>query len=291
MTTTDIENEKRRRTTPSRPTWDVRREGEGSSGEPRQPTSVPAAVPAWWSPASRRRTAVLEPSSRARSPRRCARGVLLPLLLPIVSAAAIVFYVDQPLAALLAGGEWGSLVIASILMLVDPRRASSWISAPPDLRTSTLAVMVAVLFLFVGASRAHHARRERGQAGAARRPAGLRGADRRRRRHDRGRRPRPTLKFQATNFDTVGRRQPDRLRPRRRHAHARVRREGVHRVRARGEPGQQTGLAARSSSARAPTRSTAPSRATAPPGWRPRSRSPRVRRLDGYDDDSDDSGE
>jgi len=95
-------------------------------------------------------TALLEPASRDRAEAWRTR-VLLPLLLPIVSAAAIFFYVINLSRALLAGGEWGSLVIASILVLAI-LGVVAWISAHPDLRTSTLAVMVAVLFLFIGAT-------------------------------------------------------------------------------------------------------------------------------------------
>src|SRR5262245_45813370 len=61
-------------------------------------------------------TALLEPAAKGHAEAWRTR-VLLPLLLPIVSAAAIFFYVINLSRALLAGGEWGSLVIASILVL------------------------------------------------------------------------------------------------------------------------------------------------------------------------------
>src|SRR3954470_6105625 len=77
--------------------------------------------------------------------------VLLPLLLPIASVAAIFFYVINLSRALLAGGKWGSLVIASILVLAI-LGVVAWISAHPNLRTSSLAVIVAVLFLVIGAT-------------------------------------------------------------------------------------------------------------------------------------------
>jgi plastocyanin len=77
--------------------------------------------------------------------------VILPILLPIVSAATIFFYVINLSRVLLTGGEWGSLVIVSILVLTI-LGMMAWISAHPNLRTGTLAVMVAVLFLFIGAA-------------------------------------------------------------------------------------------------------------------------------------------
>jgi plastocyanin len=97
-----------------------------------------------------RPTALFQPSSTPHDEALRTR-VVIPLLLPIVSAAAIFFYVVNLSRALLAGGEWGSLVIASILVLVI-LGVVAWISAHPNLRTSTLAVMVAVLFLFIGAA-------------------------------------------------------------------------------------------------------------------------------------------
>jgi plastocyanin len=131
-------------------------DGEGSGGElvPAADAGAGAAVPAVVVPGSaddpKARTTVFEPSSSAKSEAWRTR-VVLPLLLPIASAAAIFFYVINLSRALLAGGEWGSLVIASILVL-SILGVVSWISAHPNLRTSTLAVMVAVLFLFIGAT-------------------------------------------------------------------------------------------------------------------------------------------
>lgn len=94
-------------------------------------------------------TALLEPSPKPRDEALRTR-LLLPILLPIAAAATIFFFVINLSRALLAGGEWGSLVIASIITLVILGGAA-WISAMPDLRTSTLAVIVAMLFLLIGA--------------------------------------------------------------------------------------------------------------------------------------------
>lgn len=95
-------------------------------------------------------TALFEPGETPRSEAIRTR-VILPILLPIVSAATIFFYVINVSRVLLAGGEWGSLVIASILVLTILGMIA-WISAHPDVRTSTLAVMIAILFLFIGAA-------------------------------------------------------------------------------------------------------------------------------------------
>src|SRR5262245_46850678 len=95
-------------------------------------------------------TALFEPSETPRSEAIRTR-VILPILMPIVSAAALFFYVINLSRVLLAGGEWGSLVIASILVL-GILGTVAWISAHPNLGTGTLAIMVAVLFLFIGAA-------------------------------------------------------------------------------------------------------------------------------------------
>ena len=65
--------------------------------------------------------------------------LLLPILLPVASAAALFFYVINLSRVLLAGGEWGSLVVA-------------WISMHPDLRTSSLTLLTVSLLLLVGAA-------------------------------------------------------------------------------------------------------------------------------------------
>ena len=94
-------------------------------------------------------TALFEPSPKPRDEALRTR-LLLPLLLPLLSAATIFFFVINLSRALLAGGEWGSLVIASIITLLI-LGAAAWISAMPNLRTSTLSIIVAVLFLLIGA--------------------------------------------------------------------------------------------------------------------------------------------
>jgi plastocyanin len=94
-------------------------------------------------------TALFEPSPQPHDEALRTR-LLLPILLPLLSAAAIFFFVINLSRALLAGGEWGSLVIASIITLAI-LGAAAWISAMPNLRTSTLSIIVAVLFLLIGA--------------------------------------------------------------------------------------------------------------------------------------------
>jgi len=145
MTTTDIENA------------DGESGGEvelaGSGGEVERADSGGALVPAAGGGGDddfTKPTTLFEPSETPRSEAIRTR-VILPILLPIVSAATIFFYVINLSRVLLAGGEWGSLVIASILVLAI-LGTIAWISAHPDLRTGTLAVMVAVLFLFIGAA-------------------------------------------------------------------------------------------------------------------------------------------
>ncbi len=156
MTTSDNENEEApKEAAASTDSGAFAEDGEGGGGGELVPTAdAGAAVPAVVVPGSaddpRARTMVFEPSSSAKSEAWRTR-VVLPLLLPIASAAALFFYVINLSRALLAGGEWGSLVIASILVL-SILGVVSWISAHPNLRTSTLAVMVAVLFLFIGAT-------------------------------------------------------------------------------------------------------------------------------------------
>jgi plastocyanin len=152
MTTSDNENDEA-------PEAAERAEGTGAEVVPAADRDGGALVPAAAATAvvipgspedPKSHTALLEPVSKDRAEAWRTR-VLLPLLLPIASAAAIFFYVVNLSRALLAGGEWGSLVIASILVLVI-LGVVAWISAHPDLRTGTLAVMVAVLFLFIGAT-------------------------------------------------------------------------------------------------------------------------------------------
>lgn len=107
-------------------------------------------------------TALLEPSEAPKSEAMRTR-VLLPFLLPVASAAALFFYVINLSRALIAGGEWGSLVIASAITLLILAGAA-WISSQPELRTGTLAIVVTVLLLLVagmglttlGASEAEH---------------------------------------------------------------------------------------------------------------------------------------
>src|SRR5262245_16321310 len=75
--------------------------------------------------------------------------LLLPILLPLASAAALFFYVINLSRVLLAGGEWGSLVVASMLV-VAILGIVAWISMHPGLRTSSLTVLTACLMFLVG---------------------------------------------------------------------------------------------------------------------------------------------
>jgi plastocyanin len=77
--------------------------------------------------------------------------LLLPILLPTVSAAALFLYVVNLSRVLLAGGEWGSLVVASVLVLAI-LGVVTWISMHPDLRTSSLTLFTVGLLLLVGAA-------------------------------------------------------------------------------------------------------------------------------------------
>jgi hypothetical protein len=130
MTTTDIEK-------------------SGSDGEPggELVPATAADTEGGGPPAPLAHTALLEPSENARAEAVRTR-VLLPLLLPIVSAAALFLYVINLSRALLAGGEWGSLVLASVWVLII-LGAAAWISATPTLRTSTLSILTAVMLLVV----------------------------------------------------------------------------------------------------------------------------------------------
>src|SRR6516164_372838 len=62
--------------------------------------------------------------------------VVIPFVLPLIMAGAVFVYVINVSRALLAGGKWGSLAIASIITLVILVGAA-FISAHPRLRTST----------------------------------------------------------------------------------------------------------------------------------------------------------
>jgi plastocyanin len=92
------------------------------------------------------------PFARSADPRQEAirTRVLLPLLLPLVSAGALFLYVINLSRALLAGGKWGSLVIASIVTL-SILGTATWISAHPRMRTSSLVMTAVALFILITA--------------------------------------------------------------------------------------------------------------------------------------------
>jgi plastocyanin len=77
--------------------------------------------------------------------------VLIPLLLPLITAGAVLVYILNLSRALLAGGKWGSLAIASIIT-VTILVGATLISSRPRMRTSTLVMLVSALFVLVIAS-------------------------------------------------------------------------------------------------------------------------------------------
>lgn len=110
----------------------------GSDLVPVQDAPVPAPVV----------TALLEPTDDERSEAVRTR-LLLPFLLPVLSAAALAFYAINLSRALLAGGSGtASLVIASIFTLIILAGAV-WITASPNLSSSAVAIALAVLLMLV----------------------------------------------------------------------------------------------------------------------------------------------
>lgn len=146
------------------------------------------------------RTALLEPDADPRAEALRTR-LLLPLLLPIVSALAIAFYAINLSRALLAGGATGGLITISVLTLVI-FAGVAWISSQPNLSTGALAVSLAVLLGLIGAvglttigAAADHGGGEGEEAGFVEptgEPVATVSID-----------ALPTLKFQATNFPTI----------------------------------------------------------------------------------------
>jgi plastocyanin len=106
-------------------------------------TTEPAATPV---PAADA-TAEVEAAHREA----LATRVVIPLLLPLITAAAVLVYVLNLSRALLAGGKWGALAIASIVT-VTILFGAALISSRPRMRTSTLVMLVAALFVLVVAS-------------------------------------------------------------------------------------------------------------------------------------------
>jgi len=117
-----------------------------TTGTPEGPGTdiVPAAEPTLPEPAP---AALLEPSADERKENLRTR-LLLPLLLPILSAAALAFYAINLSRALLAGTSVSALIIASFFTLLVFGGAI-WITANPRLGSSAIAIAVAVLALLV----------------------------------------------------------------------------------------------------------------------------------------------
>ena len=95
-------------------------------------------------------TALLEPDEDPKAEALRTR-LLLPLLLPVISALAIAFYASNRSRALLAGGSTGGLIVISVLTLIVLGGAA-WISSQPELSTGALAVTLVVLLGIVGAA-------------------------------------------------------------------------------------------------------------------------------------------
>jgi hypothetical protein len=72
---------------------------------------------------------------------------LLPLLLPILAIAAVVFYVLNISRVFLAGGNGAPSVIVAGIVTVGILAGAAWISATPRLRSSTLTTTLALLFV------------------------------------------------------------------------------------------------------------------------------------------------
>ncbi|MFO1537991.1 MAG: hypothetical protein ACKOVH_09250 [Actinomycetota bacterium] len=181
-------------------TTDIEPTGEGPGTD-----LVPAEdggdlVPAGAAALPHSRPALLEPDADPRAEALRSR-LLLPLLLPIVSAVAIAFFAINLSRALLAGGPTGALILASIFTLLLLGGAA-WVSSQPQLSTGALSVILVVLLGFVGATglttlgpSAEHGGDEKGGSGFVE-PAGDPVA---RFEVD----ALASLKFQATEFATV----------------------------------------------------------------------------------------
>ncbi len=142
-------------------------------------------------------TALLEPSADERAEAVRTR-LLLPFLLPVLSAAALAFYAINLSRALLAGGSGtASLIIASIFTLLILGGAV-WVTANPGLSSSAVAISVAVLLMLVMAvgltSLGPSAPKEEKKAAGYKQPSGeavgTMEVD-----------ALATLKFNATNYD------------------------------------------------------------------------------------------
>lgn len=93
--------------------------------------------------------AVSSPAPGTEAHREAVRTrVLIPLLLPLLTAGAVLVYVLNLSRALLAGGKWGALAIASIIT-VSILAGAALISSRPRMRTSTLVMLVSGLFVLI----------------------------------------------------------------------------------------------------------------------------------------------
>jgi len=131
-------------------TTDIEPTGEGSGTG-----IVPAAdggeiVPSTAAVLPGSHSALLEPDADPRAEALRSR-LLLPLLLPIVSAVAIAFFAINLSRALLAGGPTGALILASVFTLLILGGAA-WVSSQPRLGTGAMSVILVVLLGFVGAA-------------------------------------------------------------------------------------------------------------------------------------------
>jgi plastocyanin len=100
--------------------------GEGGGEEPPGPPELEAGTP---------------PPDPVRD------RLLLPLLLPILAIAAVVFYVLNISRVFLAGGNGAPSVIVAGIVTVGILAGAAWISASPRMRSSTLTTTLALLFV------------------------------------------------------------------------------------------------------------------------------------------------
>lgn len=114
-------------------------DAEGSGAVATMTDSTPAVNPA-------------ELAAAADAHREALRTrVIIPLLLPLITAGAILVYILNLSRALLAGGKWGALAIASIVT-VAILGGAALVSARPRMRTSTLVMLVSGLFVLIVAA-------------------------------------------------------------------------------------------------------------------------------------------
>jgi plastocyanin len=120
--------------------------GTSATGTPATGTAAVGTAVATKADAS---VAVRAPAPGTEAHREAVRTrILIPLLLPLLTAGAVLVYVLNLSRALLAGGKWGSLTIASIVT-VAILAGAALISSRPRMRTSSLVMLVSGLFVLI----------------------------------------------------------------------------------------------------------------------------------------------